>query len=506
MKKKTAVIIGGGPAGLTAAYELAARTDIHPIVLEMDGQVGGISRTVNYKGNRIDIGGHRFFSKSQRVTNWWLDKLPLQENGDDAAADNVMLTRSRLSRIYYLGKFFDYPVTLNMNTVANLGLWRMAAIGLSYLRVKAFPIRQEASLEDFLINRFGRQLYRTFFKDYTEKVWGVSCRQIKPEWGAQRIKGLSVSRAVFHALRNLVGRDTSITQKKTETSLIERFLYPKFGPGQMWETVAGLVEGSGGEVLLQHKVCGLRHSSGRIDAVRVKNLQNNEERWLKADYVFSTMPVKELIQYFGEAAPSDVRTIANGLVYRDFVVVGLLLNRMLVNNDGHKKPVRQRLIPDNWIYMQDSDLRMGRLQVFNNWSPFLVKDPQTVWLGLEYFCNEGDELWRQSDEQWRKLAAEELRRIGFIEKEDVLDGVVIRMSKTYPAYFGAYEHFERIRRFVDGYENLFLIGRNGMHRYNNQDHSMLTAMTAVDNIIAGINDKANIWAVNTETEYHEEKQ
>jgi len=505
MKKKTAVIIGGGPAGLTAAYELATRTDIHPVVLEMDGQVGGISRTVNFKGNRIDIGGHRFFSKSRRVMDWWQDKLPLYEGSIEQAPDEVMLVRSRLSRIYYLGKFFDYPIALNSNTIRNLGVMRMTSIGLSYLRVKMFPVRPETSLEDFLINRFGRQLYRTFFKAYTEKVWGVPCNRIKPEWGAQRIKGLSVSRAVFHALRNLVGSDTSIEQQKTETSLIERFLYPKFGPGQMWETVAHRIEKHGGEVLLNHRVNGLRHRAGQIEAVRVVDRDNNHARWLEADYVFSTMPVKELIRYFGDAAPPEVRNVSEGLVYRDFVVVGLLLKTMGLPS-GTIKSSHTRMIPDNWIYMQDSGLRMGRLQVFNNWSPFLVKDAGTVWLGLEYFCSEGDALWAQNDAQWLEMASGELRRIGFIEKEDVLDGVVIRMPKTYPAYFGTYDRFDRIRAFTDSYKNLFLIGRNGMHRYNNQDHSMLTAMTAVDNIIAGISDKSNIWEVNTETEYHEEKQ
>ncbi len=504
-KNKTAVIIGAGPAGLTAAYELLTRTDIKPIILEADAQVGGISKTVDYRGNRIDIGGHRFFSKSDRVMQWWLQMLPLAES-DSAAeqSDRVMLARSRLSRIFYMRKLFNYPISLNLTTVRNLGLWRMFAIGLSYLRVKIFPIQEENTLEDFLINRFGRRLYRTFFKDYTEKVWGVPCHQIKAEWGAQRIKGLSVSRAIFHAMRNLVGRDSSIQQKKTETSLIEKFLYPKFGPGLMWETTAEKVKAMGGQILLRHKAVGLLFGNGQLRGVRAKDLQTGQVKEWQADFIFSTMPVKELIGFFGSYAPQDVRQVAEGLVYRDFITVGLLLKKLTIPDTVKNKTAQNKLVRDNWIYIQESDVRVGRLQIFNNWSPYMVKNPDTVWIGLEYFCNEGDDLWRMSDDRWQRFAQEEMVKLNFISEDDVLDSVVIRMPKTYPAYFGSYDRFYVIREFVDRFPNLFLIGRNGMHRYNNQDHSMLTAMTAVDNIVAGITSKENIWQVNTEEEYHEE--
>lgn len=520
---KTAIIIGAGPAGLTAAYELQSRTDYKPVILEATDMVGGISRTVTYKGNRMDIGGHRFFSKSDRVMDWWLSFLPLQalDEGSDleityhrrsrlvstpdkpgpdpAQEDRVMLVRNRLSRIIYLRKFFDYPIRLNWKTVKNLGFLRMIGIARSYIYIRLFPIRPELNLEDFFINRFGKMLYLTFFKDYTEKVWGVPCTEIKPEWGSQRVKGLSVSKALWHALRSIVPRDASVRQKRVETSLIDRFLYPKFGPGQLWETVCERVVDQGGELFYNQPVVGIQRDDSGITAVETQDPKTGERKIYRGDLFFSTMPVKDLIQGLQPAAPDLVQNLAGGLIYRDFIAVGVLLEKLCVGSSKASGTVS-----DNWIYVQESDVKVGRIQVFNNWSPYMVKEPGQVWLGLEYFCNEGDELWTMPDADLLSLAVSELEKINMARASDFLDGVVVRMPKTYPAYFGTYDRFDEIRSFTDQISNLFLIGRNGMHKYNNQDHSMLTAMTAVDTLVAGTTSRDSIWAVNTEEDYHEE--
>jgi protoporphyrinogen oxidase len=525
MTQLRAIIIGAGPAGLTAAYELLTRTGIKPVVLEKSTCMGGISRTVNYKGNRIDMGGHRFFSKSDRVMKWWLQMLPLQasDNGpiaikyhrmereiapsasgpDPAAADSVILLRARKSRIYYLRRFFDYPIALSKDTLLKLGLWRTFKIGVSYIRSALFPLPQEETLEQFFINRFGRELYGTFFKSYTEKVWGVPCNRIGAEWGAQRIKGLSVWSTLMHASRKLFnGRGAGIGQKDTETSLIEQFLYPKFGPGQMWEEVARRIVGMGGEIHTGCRAERLITDGWQVKALEASN-PAGDRRTFEGDYFFSTAPVQEIMRSFDVAPPENVLEVSDGLVYRDFITVGLLLRSLRISDET---PLGKQLIRDNWIYIQEPDVQLGRLQIFNNWSPFMVADPANVWLGLEYFCNQSDELWNLSDDRMAALATEELSKIGIIDAAEVLDSTVLRMEKTYPAYFGTYGRFAEIREHVDRYGNLFLIGRNGMHRYNNQDHSMLTAMMAVDDIIAGKTDKTGLWEVNTETDYHEEKR
>ncbi|MBF0531511.1 MAG: NAD(P)/FAD-dependent oxidoreductase [Candidatus Omnitrophica bacterium] len=509
MAQKTAIIIGAGPAGLTAAYELLKRTDIKPIVLEATQDIGGISQTIVYKGNRIDIGGHRFFSKSDVVMDWWQKIMPLAEPPDGpkldpAKTDLLLLVRHRLSRIYFLRKFFKYPINLDMESCRNLGLVRLVKIGFSYIRALISPIKTEKSLEDFLINRFGRELYNTFFRDYTAKVWGAPCSQINPEWGGQRIKGLSISKAIGHALKKMLKRDQSISQKSTETSLIERFLYPKFGPGQMWEEVARLVREQGGEVRMRQKVTSLKLENNRVVSLVAQDAAGKQLITLTGDYVISTMPVRDLIAGINSPVPDDARAVAQGLIYRDFMTAGFLLNKLKIKNQTDI-PTAHDLVPDNWIYIQESDVKIGRLQIFNNWSPYLVADPQKAWIGLEYFCNEGDELWRMPDGDFIQFAAGELEKIGIIDRADLLDSVVIRKPKTYPAYFGTYDQFDKIRLFTDRIENLFLIGRNGMHRYNNQDHSMLTAIAAVDNIIAGKTTKDNLWQVNAEDSYHESK-
>ncbi len=522
MKEGSAIIVGAGPAGLTAAIELQRQSRIKPIVIEANQEIGGISRTVRYKGNRMDIGGHRFFSKSDRVMKWWLEMMPIEAGaGDDGqlryqgqqrdvpgavsgrdpkTEDLVMLVRQRKSRIYFLRRFFDYPIRISVGTLRKLGAVRTIRCGLSYLRSALLPQREERSLEDFLINRFGKQLYLTFFKSYTEKVWGVPCDQISAEWGAQRIKGLSLKGVVAHYLKRTFApaRSGDVAQKKTETSLIERFLYPKFGPGQLWEHVAGLVRKGGGEIHLGIAVDRILVEGRHVVSIEGKN-EAGENQSYSGDYFFSTMPIRDLIRALSCDVPQEVMEVSEGLMYRDFITVGLLVSKLAVAEDDGK-PLR-----DNWIYIQEPDVTVGRLQVFNNWSPWLVSCPDKVWIGLEFFCNETDKIWKLSDAETARFAVDEAARIGILKAEDVEDWHVVRVPKTYPAYFGTYNRFDVIRRYIDRFENLFLVGRNGMHKYNNQDHSMLTAMTAVENIVNGVVAKDNIWAINTETDYHEEK-
>lgn len=522
---KTAVIAGAGPAGLTAALELLRQSEYQPLVFDMDDQVGGISKTVNYDGNRMDLGGHRFFSKSDWVMNWWQDILPVAATADELQgltltyqgqsreflpadkagrnSEQVMLVRPRLSRIYYRRRFFDYPLKLNGQTLANLGLTEAGRLGASYAWSRVQPRHPETTLEDFFINRFGDRLYRTFFKDYTEKVWGVPCEQISAEWGAQRVKGLSITSALRHALTSLLPRKADLAQKSVETSLIERFLYPRLGPGQMWEEVASRVVGSGGQIFLKHRVVGLQRSGDTIVAAHVMDMVSGETRRVPCDAFFSTMPVRELVD---QLAPADerVRRIAHGLPYRDFMTAGIVVRKMGGSRGGTTG--RHRFPPDNWIYIQEPDVRIGRLQIFNNWSPYMVADPETVSLGLEYFCQEGDDLWSMPDSKFISFAALELEKIGLIDKDGVINGTVVRVPKAYPAYFGEYPSIGRVRNYLDGIQNLFAIGRNGMHRYNNQDHSMLAAREAVDCLVHRRADKSGIWAVNTEDEYHETRE
>jgi protoporphyrinogen oxidase len=525
-RRKVAVIAGAGPAGLTAALELLRRSDITPIVFEADSQVGGIAKTINYRGNRMDLGGHRFFSKSDWVMRWWQEILPVEQGPaqpatplhihyqgqsrsvtpDIAAAassDAVMLIRQRLSRIFHRRRFFDYPLRLNANTVKSLGLVEALQIGLSYGQARLKSRSPEVTLEDFLINRFGNRLYRTFFKDYTEKVWGVPCEEISAEWGAQRIKGLSVAKAIAHALKSPFQNSADAAQKRIETSLIERFLYPKFGPGQMWEEVARRVAARGGQIHLRHRIVEVEHEGQNATAVKVLDETTQSVRRVPCDYFISTMPIRDLIAFLGPA-DSEIQRIAQRLPYRDFMTAGLLLRRMHSTSERRERRQSNGMPPDNWIYIQEPDVRIGRLQVFNNWSPALVADPATIWLGLEYFCREGDDLWSMDSGRFIDFAAAELEKIGLIDRRDVIDGTLVRVPKAYPAYFGAYAEFDRVRAYLDRFANLYPVGRNGMHRYNNQDHSMLAANCAVSSIIDCGRNKSDIWRINSEDAYHEE--
>jgi protoporphyrinogen oxidase len=524
---KIAVIAGAGPAGLTAALELLRRSDVIPVVFEADTQVGGISKTVRYRGNRMDLGGHRFFSKSDWVMRWWQDILPVDlddaaskepiliayqgetrefraEHGSIPGSDSVMLVRERLSRIFYRRRFFDYPLKLSPRMIANMGLFETGRIAVSYGRAQVNARTPEITLEDFFVNRFGERLYRTFFKDYTEKVWGVPCAEISAEWGAQRIKGLSVTKALAHALRSPFRSVKDTAQRGTETSLIERFLYPKLGPGQMWEEVARRVAVLGGQIHLQHRVVGLRQNGSEVTAVDVRDERTGNVRTLPCSHFVSTMPVRELVSLLRPDDEHVVR-IADRLPYRDFMTAGLLVRKMrTTTRRAESNSPSNGMPPDNWIYIQEPDVKIGRLQVFNNWSPFMVADPSTIWLGLEYFCREGDELWSMDNGRFIAFAAAELEKIGLLDRQDVLDGTVVRVPKAYPAYFGEYRDFGQVREYLDQFLNLYPVGRNGMHRYNNQDHSMLAANSAVEAIIDSGAGKSKIWAVNAEDSYHEE--
>ncbi|MDD5103616.1 MAG: NAD(P)/FAD-dependent oxidoreductase [Candidatus Peribacteraceae bacterium] len=570
---KVAVIAGAGPAGLTAAYELLHRTDIRPIVCEATDVIGGIAQTYNYKGNRIDLGGHRFFSKSKRIMQWWFNILPLQgapaadtaekgheidyaveavlaylcpecvqdlglrtwDNGttseqnnkenllfpspkfqvpspqssvihrsapDPEQEDAVMLQRPRLSRIYHRRHFFPYPIAITLRVALRLGVFNTFLIGLSYIKARMLKRKDETYLDAFFINRFGRRLYETFFRDYTEKVWGIPCSQIRADWGAQRVQGLSLRRAVVHAVKDLLSSDFKKAQQERETTLITRFFYPKLGPGQMWETVAAQVGSCGGEVKMRTRVSGVHLTDGRVTSVTLENTKTGAEETLPCDYFFSSMPVKHLVGMMTPHPPARVVEVAEGLPYRDFITIGLLLNKLHVQDGRHV----DASVPDNWIYIQESGVKVGRVQIFNNWSPYLVKDRKnTVWIGLEYFVNEGGNLWIKPDQELIQFGIAEMEKIHFLKSQDVIDACVLRIPKAYPAYFGSYDQLHVVREYVQQIPNLYLIGRNGMHRYNNQDHSMLTSMTAVDNIVAGRTDSSNVWEVNLEMVYHESK-
>jgi protoporphyrinogen oxidase len=402
-----------------------------------------------------------------------------------------MHVRPRKTRILYGGKFFSYPVELSLDTVRKLGVVKMFKIGITYLYAVFFPIRPEKTLEDFFVNRFGKELYNTFFRSYTEKVWGVPCKELSAAWGAQRVKGLSIGKAVHHAVSKLFR--APLSGKKVETSLIEQFLYPAYGPGHMWETVARHVRERGGEIRMGAEVKDLTVSNKRATAVRIR--EGDKESNIAADYVFSTTDVRALVRML--SAKEEVLRIAEGLQYRDFLTVGLLLDHPPKEPDGTP-------ICDTWMYIHEPDVSVGRVQFFHNWDPLLVADQKRGWTGLEFFCNETDALWNMRDSDLISLGERELRRVGLCEGNTVLDGTVIRQPKAYPGYFGSYDKFDVVRRFLDGFDNLFPIGRNGMHRYNNQDHSMLAAMTAVDSIL-GKCPKENMWDVNTEEVYHEQK-
>lgn len=508
--QKIAIIIGAGPAGLTAAYKLLKETDIKPIIYEESNVIGGISQTFEYKGNRMDIGGHRFFTKNDLVMDVWkelmkpqgapaLDEKLLNENkqyegkADPEKEDDVFLTRRRVSRIYYLGKFFDYPISMKPRTFLNMGFFRTMSAGFGYIHSCIFK-KKEDSLENFYINRFGKPLYNMFFKDYTTKVWGRSPKEISPDWGAQRVKGLSLMKTFISALTKPFRKKSS----KVETSLIEEFYYPKKGPGQLYSKMADEIIKMGGEIHFNSKVNNVHLNGNSIDYIEVNG------NIIKGDYYISSMPIKDLMNSMNDVDKS-LLDIANNLPYRDFITVGLLLDKLKIKNKTKMKTVNN-IVPDCWIYIQDNSVKLGRLQIFNNWSPYMVDDLEKhIFVGLEYFCNEGDEMWNMKEEDFIKFAIDELVKIKIIDKEDVLDSVELKIKKAYPAYFDSYAEFPKVKDYLNSIDNLYCIGRNGQHRYNNMDHSMLTAIETVNVIKNGL-DKSIIWNVNADKEYHETKE
>jgi protoporphyrinogen oxidase len=470
-KNKKVVIIGAGPAGLTAAYELC-KEGVESVVLEKDSVVGGISRTVNYKGYLFDIGGHRFFTKVKAVDDMWREVM----------GEKKFLRRSRLSRIYYNKKFFYYPLKAT-NALLGLGIFNSFMMLGSYAKAQIFPIKNEVSFEDWISNRFGKRLFNTFFKTYTEKVWGIPCNEISADWAAQRIKGLSLIETIKNALLSAQPKDKNNIIK----TLIDAFDYPEKGPGQMWEMVAESVQKRGSELKMKSSVEGIVWQKGKVTALEL-DVDGKKETVEGTDFI-SSMPIQELVRKMKPEPPAEVMQAADKLGYRDFLTVSLIINKA-------------DLFQDNWIYIHDSAVKVGRIQNFKNWSPEMVPDPNKTCLGLEYFCFEGDGLWTTSDEELVKLAAKELGMLGLVDPNDVEDGAVVRMPKAYPIYDSVYvEAVNTIREFLTGLSNMYLVGRNGMHKYNNQDHSMLTAMLSVKNILGANYD---VWEVNVDNEYHEE--
>ena len=517
---KKVMIIGAGPAGLTAAYELLSKSEEMDVtVLEESQEMGGISKTVRYKGNRMDMGGHRFFSKVPEVNAWWNKMLPQQgapawddiylhrsvevaKGGPDPEKeDRVMLTRNRVSRIYFDKKFFDYPITLKLDTFKNMGLGTTIVAGFSYLKATLFK-RKENSLEDFYINRFGRKLYSMFFENYTENLWGRHPSEIDPSWGAQRAKGLSVMAIIKDMFGKLLPNKKN---RHVETSLIESFKYPKLGPGQLWDVTAAEVEKLGGRIRKGCKAVGFtRDASNRITAVIYE--RDGERITEEADIVISSMPVKDLVAGMQDV-PEEIAQIAAGLPYRDYMTLGVLVPKLNLRNLTKIKTVGN-IVPDNWVYVHDRTVKLGRFQIYNNWSPYMVEDLEhTVWVGLEYFVYENDEYWNMTEDQFAKFAIGEMVKMGLIDKrEDVLDYHMEKVKKAYPAYFDTYKDMDKLVAWLNTIDNLYCVGRNGQHRYNNIDHSMVTSFETVKNILSGAKDKSNIWSVNTEKEYHEEKK
>lgn len=518
--EKRIIVIGAGPAGLTAAHELLSRAagSVEVTVLEESREVGGISRTVCHNGNRMDIGGHRFFTKETRVSRWWAERMPAQGapayddkvlnrksslvsgGPDPEQTDRVMLTRRRISRIYYDHSFYDYPVSLKKETLQTMGISTAANVAFSYLGSCLHKL-PDTNLENFYINRFGRKLYSMFFEGYTEKLWGRHPRDISADWGSQRVKGLSVAAVLKDMVNKARGKKDA---SNTETSLIEQFQYPKFGPGQLWEQAAHEIEQMGGTLRKDCKVTGLTSDNGTITGVIMTHADGTVEN-IGGDIFLSTMPLKDLVCAMDDSSGTKASEIAAGLPYRDFITVGLLVNKLNLKNETSIRTLHN-IVPDNWIYVQDAGVKLGRIQIFNNWSPYLVADPEsTVWIGLEYFCDEGDEFWKMADEPRVDMARGELVKMGVLnESEKILDSHVERVKKAYPAYFDTYDRIDELISWLDTHPNLFCLGRNGQHRYNNMDHSMMTAFYAVDDILAGTTDRTNVWNVNTDTTYAEE--
>ncbi|MBR4628109.1 MAG: NAD(P)/FAD-dependent oxidoreductase [Ruminococcus sp.] len=514
------IIIGAGPAGLTAAYELlrdgADKYDV--TVIEETNTIGGISRTVNYKGNRMDMGGHRFFSKIPEVNEWWDNMLPSQglpsyddrllrrkvkvvKGGPDPQkTDRVMLRRRRVSRILFNDKFYDYPVSLKPETIKNFGFFTTMKVGASYLSAAVHKLPED-NLENFYINCFGRKLYEMFFENYTENLWGRHPSEIDASWGAQRTKGLSI----VGIIKDFAGKTFKVKNRKVNTSLIEEFKYPKLGPGQLWEVTADEVKKLGGNIIMEASVKKIaKNDDNKLTGVTY--VKDGREVSLDGDYIISSMPVKDLVNGMNDV-PEDAARIAAGLPYRDYMTLGVLVPKLNLENKTKMRTVGN-IVPDCWVYVQDRRVKMGRFQIYNNWSPYMVKDlKNTVWIGLEYFVSEGDKYWTMTEKEFSDFCVKEMVKLGLISNaSEVIDTHMEKVKKAYPAYFDTYDEMDKLVDYLSSIPNLYCVGRNGQHRYNNIDHSMVTSFEAVKNIKQGITDKKNIWSVNTEQEYHEEKK
>ena len=519
MKKKKVLIIGAGPAGLAAGYKLLkeAGTDYEVIILEAGNEIGGISKTVDYKGNLMDTGPHRFFTKDPSVLAFWHEIMPLQgkpsfddkllgieknlavDGPDPEKEDRVMLLRNRITRIFYNGKFFDYPISLKFNTLKNMGFTNTIIAGFSYLKSIVLK-KKETNLENFFLNRFGRKLYSMFFESYTSKLWGRHPKNIDASWGVQRVKGISITAVLKNAFEKVLN-----IKGKTETSLIEYFYYPKHGSGHFYKTVAKAIETMGGKILFDHEVRGINCQKDSIVSVTCKN--NNSETIIKNDYVLSSMPVKDLLASFnGHQKDKNVERIAEGLPYRDYFTVGLLLKELKLKNETSIKTINN-IIPDDWVYIHDSRVKMIRFVIFNNFSPYMVKNiNEQLWIAAEYVCDEKDELWQKNDDELKDFVINEFVLMDLIAKDSVIDTHIERVKKAYPAYFDTYDEFDKVIEYLNKFPNLLCIGRNGQHRYNNMDHSILSGFVAVDIITGKIKDKTSLWEVNTEKEYLEEEK
>lgn len=480
MKEKKVIIIGAGISGLTTALELSKIENIKVDIYELEEDIGGLARTYNYNGNKIDIGPHRFFSKSDNIVDYWKNLEP------------HLLIKDRLTRIYFESKFFDYPIKLSIKLFQNLGFLRTLKIVFSYFKSFLFPKKDERNLEDFFINRFGKELYLLFFKYYTEKVWGIDCKDISADWGKQRIKRLSAISFLLYGLKSK-WKLTDKNDKNCPESIIDFFYYPENGAQSILNNMAREIKENGGVIHLNKQIVSLELKNNNCQKVIIKDLKTNETFCDYADYYVSSMPIKDLVECMNNV-PNNIREIANNLEYRDLIVIGLLF-----------KTFKDKDIKDNWIYLQDRNMKAGRLEIYNNFSSKMLNDKDTIWLGLEYFCNENDYLWNKSDEKLIELGVEELSRASLFNPNDFIDGTVFKIKKAYPGYFGSYDRLCEIKGFTNQIKNLLLIGRNGLHKYNNMDHSIICGLMAAEAIIEEKNDQDKIWNINVEEAYQESK-
>ncbi len=518
--KRKILIIGAGPAGLAAAYKLVKSPETEIIIWDKNAQVGGISQTIQNNGWRFDLGPHRFFTKNKEVNDFWEEILPLQgvptqedlrwqkhnplsqklNAPDPEKDDRVMLSKNRYTRMFFQGKFFDYPLKLNLSNIFKLGLLQGALIFLSYLKTKISPCRPEISLEDFYINRFGKKLYQFFFKDYTEKVWGLPCSQIPKEWGAQRVKDLSLTKMINDFITKTIG----IKPKNQFTSLTAHFSYPKYGAGHFYQTLADDLTKKGVTITLNTKLTELTYVNNQIKKAHGQNKAGQTIETTEISEVISTMPIKDLIASLNPVAPLEISKIAQTLPYRNSIIVAVLYKKLNLKNTSRLK-TRADIIPDNWIYVQDSTVKLGRLSIFNNFSEFMLENRDWPLMSLEYFCNDDDILWQQSSAEIIQLAKLELEKTQIANEIDFIEARVVKVEKSYPAYFGAYASFPEIKKYLAGFTNLFPAGRNGQHKYNNMDHSIACGFEAANLILNNQKQHDSLWSINTENEYHEKK-